>query len=145
VALVTQWLSEEMPLSSRPMLLGTVEAMKTVVSLARFGDVHRAGRRGCRPDPKHHRPTAATRDSLCARAYGRINKQNNPALDVVQEADVERLPGFFRDGDTLVNTRHITTAEQVDEKFKLRGTAGVLAEVDAAPFPVLYGIRSIGH
>lgn len=32
-ALITQWLSGEMPLPSRPMLVGTVEAMKTVVSL----------------------------------------------------------------------------------------------------------------
>jgi DNA-binding transcriptional LysR family regulator len=32
-ALITQWLSGEMPLPSRPMLVGTVEAMKTIVSL----------------------------------------------------------------------------------------------------------------
>jgi DNA-binding transcriptional LysR family regulator len=32
-ALVTQWLAEQLPLASEPMLLGTVEAMKTVVGL----------------------------------------------------------------------------------------------------------------
>lgn len=32
-ALVAQWLAGEMPLPGRPMLVGTVEAMKTVVSL----------------------------------------------------------------------------------------------------------------
>lgn len=32
-ALVGQWLASEMPLPGRPMLVGTVEAMKTVVSL----------------------------------------------------------------------------------------------------------------
>jgi DNA-binding transcriptional LysR family regulator len=32
-ALIMRWLSGQMPLSNQPMLLGTVEAMKTVVSL----------------------------------------------------------------------------------------------------------------
>lgn len=55
-------------------------------------------------------------------------------IGTVQEADVAGLPGFVRVGDTVINTRHVVTAEQVGDKLRLFGQIGVLATIAAAPF-----------
>jgi DNA-binding transcriptional LysR family regulator len=92
-ALVTQWLSGEMPLSSRPMLLGTVEAMKTVVSLGLgmsiVPDVAVAD-----PIPNIIVRPLQPEIPCTLGLMERINKQNNPALDIVREALLELRAGI---------------------------------------------------
>jgi DNA-binding transcriptional LysR family regulator len=84
-ALIMRWLSGQMPLSSQPMLLGTVEAMKTMVSLGLgisiVPDVTVA-------EPIHNvviRPLKPPVPWTLA-MIERRDKPNDPALDIVRAA-----------------------------------------------------------
>jgi DNA-binding transcriptional LysR family regulator len=87
-ALVNQWLAGHMPLSTRPMFLATVEAMKTVVSLGLgmsiVPDVAVA-------EPNPHFIIRPLRPELpCTLGLiERRDKPNNPALEIVRTALLE--------------------------------------------------------
>jgi DNA-binding transcriptional LysR family regulator len=87
-ALVTQWLSGQMPLPSRPMLLATVEAMKTVVSLGLgmsiVPDVSVA-----KPVPNIIVRPLKPEIPCTLGLIERSNKPDDPALDVVRAALLE--------------------------------------------------------
>jgi len=84
-ALVTQWLAGHTPLTTRPMLMGTVEAMKTVVSLglgmSLVPDVSVA-----EPDPNFIVRPLQPELPCTLGLIERRDKPNDPALNIVRQA-----------------------------------------------------------
>ena len=87
-ALVTQWLAEELPLPGRPMLLGTVEAMKTVVSLG-LGMSIVPNVAVAEPVPNIIVRPLEPEIPCTLGLVERINAPKNPALDIVRAALLE--------------------------------------------------------
>jgi DNA-binding transcriptional LysR family regulator len=106
-ALVNQWLSEHMPLSTRPMFLATVEAMKTVVSLGLGMSIV--------PDVSVSEPTPnlivrPLRPELpCTLGLiERRDKPNDPALEIVR-AELLGLRAFGPEQNTRRQADCIST------------------------------------